>query len=270
MSIKADYHLHSSHSGDSEAPMEEVIQRAIALGLDRICFTEHMDMNFPVSEGTPKDYFLLDTPAYRDELFPLREKYDGQIKVCFGVELGTSLDLIGELNSYVNQYPFDFVLASSHLANGKDPYQASYFAGRSDHEAYLEYFTAIRDNLMKFADFEVYAHLDYVVRRGRERYYDYAEYADIFEDILTTLVNNGKGLEVNTASLRYDMRETNPCLAVVRRYRELGGEIITVGSDAHFARDVAYRFDYAAEVLEACGYKYYTVFAGRKPEFVRL
>jgi histidinol-phosphatase (PHP family) len=270
MPITADYHLHSSFSGDSEAPMEDVIQRGIALGFDRLCFTEHMDMNFPVSEGTPKDYFLLDTEAYREELFALREKYAGKIKIFFGVELGTSLDLLPELNSYVNQYPFDFVLASSHLANGKDPYLASYFAGRSDHEAYLEYFTAIRDNLMKFADFEVYAHLDYVVRRGRERSYDYAEYADIFEDILTILVNNGKGLELNTASLRYDMKETNPCLAVVKRYRELGGKIITVGSDAHCAKDVAYRFDHATEVLKACGFKYYTVFAGRKAEFVRL
>jgi histidinol-phosphatase (PHP family) len=270
MPITADYHIHSSFSGDSDAPMEDVIQQGIALGFDRLCFTEHMDMNFPVSEGTPKDYFLLDTDTYRDHLLAMREKYAGKIKVLFGVELGTSLDLLPELNSYVNKYPFDFVIASSHLANGKDPYQDYFFAGRSDHEALLEYFTAIRDNLLKFNDFEVHGHLDYAVRKSQARGYDYAEYADIFEDILTRLVNNGKGLEINTGSLRYGMAETHPCRAVLRRYRELGGEIITIGSDAHNAKNVAYRFDKAAAALDECGFRYYTVFEGRKAEFVRL
>jgi histidinol-phosphatase (PHP family) len=231
-----------------------------------------MDMNFPVSEGTPKDFFLLDTAAYQAGFAELREKYHGQIKLLFGVELGTALDLLPELNHYIKSYDFDFVIASSHLANGKDPYLPEFFAGRSDKEAFCEYFEAIRDNLLKFNDFDVYGHLDYAVRHGRnkDRDYIFADFRDIFEEILTALVNNGKGIEVNTAALRYGMKSPHPCPEVIKRYRELGGEIITIGSDAHKAADIAADFDFAAEVLKDCGFKYYTVFEGRKAEFVKL
>jgi histidinol-phosphatase (PHP family) len=270
--IIADYHLHSAYSGDSDEPMEEMIRRGIELGLEQMCFTEHMDMNFPVSAGTPKDFFLLDTETYRAGFSLLREKYAPQIKLLFGVELGTSLDLIPELNHYIQSYDFDFVIASSHLANGKDPYLPEFFAGRSDQEAFREYFEAIRDNLMKFRDFEVYGHLDYAVRHAnnQDRDYHFADYREIFEDILTVLVNNGKGIEINTAALRYGMKAAHPSTEVIKRYRELGGEIITIGSDAHKAGDIAYGFDFAAEVLRECGFEYYTVFEGREARFVRL
>jgi histidinol-phosphatase (PHP family) len=252
--------------------MEEMILRGIELGLTQMCFTEHMDMNFPVSEGTPQDYFLLDTEAYLAGISLLREKYAPQIKVLFGVELGTALDLIPELYHYVKSYDFDFVIASSHLANGKDPYLPEFFAGRSDQEAFREYFEAIRDNLMKFHDFEVYGHLDYAVRHGRnkDRDYHFADFREIFEEILTVLVKNGKGIEVNTAALRYGMKTAHPCTEVIKRYRELGGEIITIGSDAHKASDIAAGFDFAAAVLQDCGFEYYTVFEGRKASFVRF
>jgi histidinol-phosphatase (PHP family) len=272
MPLKADCHLHSSYSGDSDEPMEKMILRAIELGLTQMCFTEHMDMNFPVTATTPEGFFFLDTEAYQAELSLLKEKYAKQIKIFFGVELGTALDLIPDLYQYAKSYDFDFVIASSHLANGKDPYQPEFFEGRSDREAFREYFEAIRDNLMKFSDFDVYAHLDYVVRHGKnkDRDYVFSEYSEIFEDILTVLVNNGKGIEINTAALRYGMREAHPCTAVIKRYRELGGEIITVGSDAHKAADITSGFDFAAAALKDCGFDYYTIFEGRKAEFVKL
>ena len=90
------------------------------------------------------------------------------------------------------------------------------------------------------------------------------------DEILHRLAESGKGLEVNTGALPHKLKELNPCTDIIKRYRELGGEIITVGSDAHSPERIGEGFDRAADILKSCGYKYYAVFAGRKPEFVKL
>lgn len=120
MAIRADFHLHSSFSGDSKAPMGEMVERGIALGLGQMCFTEHMDFDFPVSEGIPKGFFEVNTDAYLYELLRCRAVYGDRIKLCFGVELGLQAYLAEVQEGYVNSFPFDFIIGSSHLCNGKD------------------------------------------------------------------------------------------------------------------------------------------------------
>lgn len=272
MAVLSDYHLHSSFSGDSKAPMEAMIERGIALGLKNMCFTEHMDMDFPYASEEQKGMFELNTDSYLYELIRLKEKYAPQINVYFGVELGLQPHITKELSKYSKEYDFDFIIGSSHLCNKKDPYYPAFYDGRSEEEAYLDYFSSIAANLKVFGNFDVYGHLDYVVRYGpnKDKAYSYGRYKDILDTVLRLLIDKEKGLEINTGAISYHLKELNPCTDIIRRYRELGGEIITVGSDAHSPDRICCGFSLAADILKECGFKYFTIFSKRIPEFIKL
>lgn len=272
MPIKADYHLHSHFSGDCKEPMENMIQKGIEQGLTHMCFTEHMDMDYPTTEADPEGKFIVNTDSYLYELITLKEKYADKIKILFGIELGLQPHLKRELAQYAKSYDFDFIIGSSHICNKMDPYYPAFYEGRNETEAYMEYFTSILDNIKSFSNFDVYGHLDYVVRYGpnKDADYSYSQYKDIIDSILELLIEKEKGLEINTGGLRAGLKSTNPSIDIIRRYRQLGGEIITVGSDAHQTGDVASKFERAQEILLDCGFKYYTTFEKRYPEFHRI
>lgn len=272
MAITTDFHLHSNFSGDSDAPMEDMLAKGIELGLTHMCFTEHMDMDFPVTADTPEGMFTLNTDSYLYELLKYRGKYAAKLNVLFGVELGLQPHLSKELAAYAKSYDFDFIIGSSHLCHHKDPYFPAFYEGRSEEAAYREYFSSIIENVQKFTNFDVYGHLDYVVRYGpnTDTDYSYAKYRDLFDELLQLLIDNGKGIEINTGGIKYGLKELNPCTDVLKRYKELGGEIITIGSDAHAPADICNGFDRAAAILSECGFKYYTIFTARQPEFKKL
>ena len=262
--------MHSSFSADSDTSMEDMILEAIRRGLHGICFTEHLDPDYPV---TPDNLdFSLDIPAYKEKLAELSDMYKDKIQVRFGIELGLQMHLGEYFDSLLSQTPFDFVIGSSHLVHGYDPYYPEFFEGRKEFLCYMEYFESILENISAYDGFDVYGHIDYVVRYGpnKNREYSYGRYKDILDEILKKLISMGKGIELNTGGYHYGLGEPNPCTAVIRRYRELGGEIITIGADAHTPDKIASAFDKAASVLEACGFRYYTIFKDRKPEFISL
>lgn len=264
-----DCHMHSSFSGDSGTPMEDMIKKAAETGLQGICLTEHLDPDYPDIYNLD---FSLDIEKYYETLVALREKYTSKIDVRFGIELGLQPHLADLFSGLLEKYPFDFVIGSSHLANGIDPYYPDFFDGRSEEEGYREYFASILENIKSFDKMDVYGHIDYIVRYGpnKNKYYSYEKYQDILDEILRVLIERGKGIELNTGGYHYGLGEPNPCTAVIRRYHELGGEIITAGADAHTPDRIAYAFDKAAQVLLSCGFTHYTVFKDRKPEFLPL
>ena len=272
MSITADYHMHSSFSGDSKTPMEEMILTGISKGLSRMCFTEHNDFDHPVSEDIPKDSMLLNPDSYLHDLLHYKEKYKDKIDVLFGVELGLQPHVTKETTDFAKAHDYDFIIASSHACHRKDPYLLSFYEGRTQEEAYLEYFESILENLGLYSDFDVYGHLDYVVRYGpkKDEGYSSEQSKSILDTILQKLISSGKGIEINTGGLKYGIRDMNPCQDILRRYKELGGEIITVGSDAHTPDQIATSFDRAEEALSACGFRYYCTFEKRMPAFHKL
>lgn len=272
MAITADYHLHSYFSGDSKTPMEEMILQGIQLGLTSMCFTEHMDIDYVYVKPEEAGMFDLNADSYLYELATLKNKYEGKIKLLFGVELGVQPHLKKELALYAKSFPFDFIIASSHLCNGQDPYFPYFYEGRTDEEAYREYFSSILDNLKAFGNFDVYGHLDYIIRysASKDADYCYDKYKDILDRILEQILSMEKGIELNTGAIKYNLKELNPCNDILKRYRQMGGEIITVGSDAHQPSDMARGFDKAAQVLTECGFKYYATFENRLPEFHRI
>ncbi|HJB16258.1 MAG TPA: histidinol-phosphatase HisJ family protein [Candidatus Blautia excrementipullorum] len=270
--IMWDCHMHSSFSADSSTPMETMIQKAAALGLEGICFTEHLDPDYPpVPEPEPLE-FSLDIPAYQNTLYALKEKYRDRLQILFGVELGLQPHLEEYFHNLLSSVPFDFVIGSSHIVHGFDPYYPDFFKNRRESACYMEYFESILENLACFSEMDVYGHIDYIVRYGpnQNHEYSYGRYQDILDEILRTLISKNIGIELNTGGFHYGLGEPNPCAAVIRRYRQLGGEIITIGADAHKPENIAHSFQKACEILTDCGFQYYTVFRNRKAEFLPL
>ena len=273
--ILADFHLHTRHSGDSSAPMESHITAALEKGLSRLCFTEHLDMDWPYENtpDLPEGFFDLDLAAYRKEFLDLKEEYRGRIRLAMGIELGLQPHLGPRLSSYLQENPvFDFVIGSVHLSRRMDPYYPVFFEGITERDAYRRYFEDVRLSLEAFHDFDSLGHLDYVVRYGpsRDLYYTYEDYKDLIDPILEILVSEGICLEVNTANLVKGCRYPSPAPAVIRRYKEMGGRGVTVGSDAHDSAYTGARFEEAARILKDAGFKEYTVFENRTPRRLPL
>lgn len=272
MSITADYHLHTNFSTDSDEPMENMVKKAIELGLTEICFTEHHDPNFPFDEHNKEGSFILNTDAYLYDLLKFREKYKDQINILFGVELGMQSHLRRDLAVYAKSYDFDFIIASVHVLDGKDPYFRDDFKELTDEELYRKYFTEVLNCLKIFSNFDVLGHLDYIVRYGyqKDKDYSYDKYKDCIDPILEKIIDMEKAIEVNTGSLAKSMSNPNPCADIIKRYRELGGEIVTIGSDSHSSSNIAYGFDKVSELLKDCGFKYYATYEKRYAQMHRL
>ena len=271
MAILTDYHTHSHFSGDCDTPMEQMITTAIARGMTHLCFTEHLDLDYPVRAGESLD-FSLATEDYRKEFLTLKEKYSENIQLLWGVELGLQTHVFPQLHDYVQNQPFDFIIASSHLCNGGDPYYPDFFENRKEDDVYEEYFSSILENVKNYSDYDVYGHLDYIVRYGpnKDARYSYEKYRDIFDSLLKTIIKNGKGIELNTGGIKYGLKNLHPATSILKRYKELGGEIITIGSDAHTPENLMHHFSRAESVLKECGFHYYTIFQERKPIFIPL
>lgn len=267
----ADCHVHSVFSSDSQTPVTEILNCAIAQNMKYFYLTDHHDIDFPIdaAEGLT---FQLDTPAYLTCLEELRHTCQDKITVRKGVELGLMAHIADKLDAYVSEYDFDFIIGSSHLVRGTDPYYPEFYQGRSQKEAYREYFESIYENAKVFHNYDVYGHLDYVVRYGptQNKDWDFKDYADIFEAIFQLLIPQGKGIEINTAGLYKGLGYPHPHRDILSMYKNMGGEIITVGSDAHQPQYFAYGFDSVEALLKSCGFHYYCVFSNRKPEFIPI
>ncbi len=267
--MQVDFHIHTNFSTDADRGItpESMIEEALKKGLKTICFTDHQDLDYPGNETDTE--FSLDYDAYFATLQPLQEQYKNRIEVLIGVEFGLQPHLGQAYQEHAKEYPFDFIIGSTHVFDGMDPYYPGYFGNRTDEEGYRRAFEIILENTKRNDAYDVAGHLDYVVRYGKEqtKEYSYRRYADLIDEILKTLIQKGKGIELNTSGLKYGLGFAHPHMEVVRRYRELGGEIITVGSDGHKPEHIAYGFSKVNEILKACGFKYYTEFRQRKPHF---
>ncbi len=271
--LVSDLHLHSSFSGDSDTPMEEMILAGIRLGLKQMCFTEHLDLDYPSHPEDSVD-FSLDISRYEACFREMKQKYQDQIELLFGIELGLQPHLSDTYRELLERHSFDFVIGSSHTACGEDPYYSdSYFRGISEQEGYRRYFSSILENIRVFSGLiDTYGHLDYVVRYGpnRNRFYSYEAYQEILDPVLHALIDSGIALEVNTGGLKYGLGHPNPCEEIIQKYYEFGGRRITIGSDAHNPEYLGYRFPEMEELLRGTGFSHYTVFRGRKPVFLPL
>ncbi len=280
--IHSDNHVHTYFSTDSDTPMEDMLKNAIEKEFSSICFTDHMDYNFPSRVVGPE--FLLDIEPYFQEMKRLSEKYGDRIKIRRGIELGLKKDCLDKCISLTKEYPFDFVIGSTHLVDNIDPYYDTFWNDTPEKSGILRYYETTLNNVNLGADFDVYGHIDYIIRYtpkmkqlksqglSDDTYINRltSDSMDIIEQILKTLIYNGKGIEINTRRVQIRTRTSKPSRKNIKLYHELGGEIITIGSDAHECKHLAYDFEKVPEILKKCGFRYYSEFTGRKAEMIKM
>ncbi len=262
--FKADYHIHTNYSSDSEADMEDMVLSAISKNLNEIAITDHVD------------YHPSYDPPHYDDLIKkfnvIKEKYHSKINMILGVEIGLENQLSETINNFLNSYEFDFIIGSSHGVCQKDVYFDNFFEDMDKKTAYTLYFTELLKNINTFDKFCVYGHLDFISRYGvyEDNTLKYADYSDIIDEILKALVAKNKGIEINTSGYRYKLNQTYPQYDILKRYKDFGGEIVTIGSDAHSPDYVADHFEVANEMLKRSGFKYITRFKNLKPIFTPI
>lgn len=266
--MRADVHMHCSFSNDSESRPEDMIEGAIAKGLSVICFTDHYDKdNFDWG-----DEAIFDADSYFREMPGLRERYKDRIDVRVGAEFGLQPYLGDYYRKFAEKYPMDFIIGSVHSVLGHDVATGKLFENRTDQEAYRIYFEEMLEDVQNIKDYDVLGHMDYMVRYSKDKTASYScnDYLDVIDAILKQVIADGKGIELNMSGIKYGLGFAHPHHKILKRYKELGGEIITVGADGHIPEHIAYDFHLADEILKEAGFRYYTEFESRKPVFVKI
>ena len=259
-----DYHLHSSVSFDSESSALSMALAAKDAGLSEICFTDHCDYN---SDKT-KPHNPIDLREYEAAYGTLTVP---DIKIKRGFEFGLTDWNTAELKNMLKSRPFDFVIGSVHFVDGADPYDEEYWLGKTEREAYLGYLERIYECIGIHDDFDVLGHLTYVSRsiyNPTKNLLEYSDYSDVCDEIFKTLIKKDKGIEINT-SAKNSLGVLLPSRDFVMRFRELGGKIITVGSDAHSPERVGQHIDEAIALARDV-FGYVCTFDNRTPIFNKL
>ena len=239
-----DSHSHTKFSADSEMDAAQAISRAESLGLG-IIFTEHYDFNFPENMD-----FTFDAAKYFDEYKKFRSD-----KVKLGVEIGLRKSAREANKNFLAQGNFDLVIGSIHVIDDIDIYNPKFFADKDKLTAYRKYFSAMAEEVA-VEDFDVLGHLDYICRvapyENSEIYYE--TFKPEIDEVLKILVERKKILELNTRRLNNNIA-LKGLERVYKRYKDLGGEFITIGSDAHVIDAVGANFDVALNFVENLGLK---------------
>ncbi|WP_326513796.1 histidinol-phosphatase HisJ family protein [Clostridium intestinale] len=256
----ADYHMHTNFSDDSTYEMEEAVKKAISIGLNEICFTEHVD------HGVKTD-LNCDYDAYIKEVKRCRELYSQIISIKLGIEFGVQTHTIEQFKKDFDKYDFDFVILSCHQVENKEFWTQDFQKDKTQKEYNEAYYKEILNVMKNYDDYSVLGHLDMIKRYDNEGEYPFEKVKHIIKEILSLAIKNGKGIEVNTSSFRYALNDLTPSRDILRLYKELGGTIITIGSDAHKEEHLGAKISYVKEELKKLGFNSFCTFDKMKPIF---
>lgn len=279
--MNADYHIHTEFSDDSETPMEAVVERAIQIGLDEICFTDHVDYGVKANWKDSCEILWIQAinqrnvsySAYFDKIGALEARYGDRIKLRRGLEFGAQKGTTTQYDALFEKYRalFDFVLLSVHEIDDLEFWNQDFQRGKEQEEYNLRYYQELLAIVENFKNYSVLAHLDLLSRYDQSGVYPFAKVRELVAAILQQAIRDDKGLELNTSSWRYELADTSPSRAILRLYRDLGGRILTLGSDAHKPSQLAERFEDARAILrDELGFKEFCTFNKMTPCFHRL
>lgn len=279
-----DYHIHSEFSDDSRTPMESQIQRAIQLGVEEICFTDHVDY------GVKKDWDQEDIqwrggdgvgtaaqdldpltnvhyPEYFAKLYRMQKTYGSRITIRKGLEFGVQQHTIPLYRALLERYgsELDFVLLSVHQVENQEFWNGDFMRGRTRGEYNLRYYEEILKVVTDFDGYDVLAHLDLIARYDPLGSYPFEKIKDILAEIFQVIIPKGKGLEFNTSSWHYNLADTTPSREILRLYRDMGGKIVTLGSDAHTPQYLADHAQEAMRILKELGFAQLYTFSRHTP-----
>lgn len=258
--MRADYHVHTSFSDDSRTPMEDMILRGLELGLQEIAFTEHVDYGVKTDENCPY-------AAYAETLSRLREKYRGKITLRKGIEFGVQAHTVPLYQRDFKEQGFDFVILSNHQVGDKEFWNGAFQEGKSQEEYQREYYQALYDVTGLYKDYSVLGHLDLIKRYDPQGDYPDEKILEAAEQIFRRAIGDGKGIEVNTSCFRYRLKDLTPSKRLLKLYKDVGGEILTLGSDAHAPEYLADRMDDVRQVLKEIGFRYFCTFENMEPQY---
>ncbi|HAE61268.1 MAG TPA: histidinol-phosphatase [Eubacteriaceae bacterium] len=259
-----DYHTHTTHSWDGMSSMDEMCQSAIVKGVSEICFTEHL----AVREGDPC-YGWLDMDAYGKDIAKCRNKFKDKLIIKKGLEIGEPHLSMNKIEPYKSGHDIDFIIGSVHNLEEED--LTVYMQGKEQIESYTGYFRELLASVSQ-GDMDVIGHFDLLKRyafdvNGRYRHSDYEE---LIHEILKTAISRNIGLEINTSGFRSSSLEIFPSQIILKMYKELGGEILTVGSDSHSANMIGNNIPPVYLMLKQLGFKSVFSYTQRKPSAVDI
>lgn len=261
-----DYHTHTSVSEDAFVPADEMIQAAIDKGVAELAITDHFDPDYPHPDFT----FEPNLESYHKMLLDKEAEYQDKIKIVKGIEIGLQRgSTLKRCKDEAHSFNYDFIIGSFHCFDGFDLYMADYDK-MNQKEVLPNFYKCMYDCLSDYKDYSVLGHFN-VIDRYIPFEPDYRDVMDLIKEILKMIISDGKGMEFNTSSYRYGMGEnTTPSSDILKMYHELGGEIITIGSDAHKPEYIAMDFDKAKKILNEKGFKYFATFENMKPSMRKL
>lgn len=288
----ADYHIHTYYSDDSTYPMEQVVKDAISNGITDLCFTDHVDYGIKedADKLTPEQrqelkvkiqnpnvpQYNVDYPAYVAEYQDLKEKYADKINLKLGMEFGLQIHTIPQYQKLFNSYTFDFIIMSCHQVENKEFWTQEFQQGRSQDEYNQRYYDEILAQVKNYHDYSVLGHLDLIARYDKAGVYPFAKIRDKVAEILKIVIADGKGIELNTSSIRYKIYnaqgepELTPSREILALYKELGGRIITTGSDSHKPEHLGAYIAEQSQELKKLGFKEICTFEKMQPIFHKL
>ena len=243
--------------------MSESAQAAVDMHLAGLCISDHYDLECP--GGTTA--FSFDIDEHQAEIDRLQKVHGDRIKLLKGIEVGVQVHCIDKVRKLVDDHSFDLVIASIHFIEGMDPYYGEYYKGYDRATAYRKYFEHMYECITGLENFDVLGHFDYIARYAPYPDYSikYRDFPDHFDEIFKYLIYNGKVLEVNTNTYRErDGKSPELDLNILKRYRELGGELISLGSDAHDTFRVGENLEEYARKAYSAGIRYTCHFEERK------
>lgn len=244
-----DYHVHTNNSFDSRETMLNHCKKAVEIGLKEIVFTEHYDLN-PFDEGLG----VFNYEKYSREIIECREQYGDKLLIKKGLELGEPHIYVDEHEQVKKNRDFDFFIGSVHYL-GDDVLHSDY-SNRQEEDVWEYFFSEVLQSTKK-GDFHIIGHIDVLKRYVPNNYKKFkaSDHEEMIREILKSAINNDKGIELNTSGLRQAVGEYLPTLEIIKWYYELGGEIITVGSDAHTSNHLGMHIEEAIDALRDIGFK---------------
>lgn len=276
----SDYHLHSEFSFDSTYPMKKVVKDAIKLGIDELCFTDHVEYGpnidrDEIKPGEEENYqygwgLNVDYPLYFKTIDRLSKKYSKKIRLKKGLEFGLQNHTISKYKDLYDRYrdELDFVILSCHNLDDKSFWNREYQWNMTQEEYYRAYYSALLNFVTQFKDYSVLGHMDHIVRYTySHKPFESEEIDGLIDQILKTVIADGKGIELNASYDRYNLGDTTPSRKILKRYKELGGKIITIGSDSHSPGQLGDHVEESKQVLKELGYTSFCTFDKMQPVF---
>jgi len=260
-----DYHMHSRFSEDGDDTPEAMCERAVELGIPEIGFSEHWDVG--TYETNPR--FFKPEPWYA-ELERLRKLFAGRLVIRAGIEIAEPHLYPQETAEVLGRVPFDYAIGSVHFVGPNFMFDGEYFRKHDADEVYGRYFAEL-EKMVQTAEIDIVAHFDVPARTGKPIFgYDPTRYENTIRSALKTIIERGLALDINVSGLRKPAQIIMPDLRILNWYAEMGGQRVTLGSDAHRLPEVSLHLDKAIEAIQSVGITQLTQFEHRQGRLIPL